>query len=65
MHVRVDAAGKGQIILAVENLLRLPDRELGCEAADLAAVDADIESVDRGLVGADNAGILDDEIEQF
>ena len=65
MHVRIDAAGKGQMVLAVEDLLRLPGRELGRETADLAVLDADVEAIDRGLVGTDDASILDDEIEQF
>ena len=53
------------MVLAVENLLRIPGRKLGRETADLAAPDADVEAINGGLVGADNAGILDDEIEQF
>src|ERR1700683_3443089 len=65
MHVSIDATGKGQMVLAVENLLRLPGRELRREAADLAALDADVEAIDGGLVGADDTGILNDEIEQF
>ena len=65
MHVSIDAAGKGQMVLAVENLLRLPGRELRRKTADLAALDADVEAIDRGLVGTDDADILDDEIEQF
>ena len=65
MHVRVDAAGKGQIILAVEDLLSLPSRKLRRETADLAVLDADVEAIDGGLVGTDDANILDDEIEQF
>src|SRR5580700_321981 len=65
MHVCVDASRKSQVILAVENLLRLLGSKLGREAADLAALDADVEAVDGGLVGTHDADILDDEIEQF
>src|SRR5580692_9680675 len=65
MHVRVDAAGKGEMVLAVKDLLRVPGRELGRETADLAALDADVETIDGGLVGTNDADILDDEIEQF
>src|SRR5580692_11772700 len=65
MHVRVDAAGKGQIVLAVENLLRLLYRKLGRETADLAALDADVEAIDGSLFGTHDASVLDDDIEQF
>ena len=65
MHVRIDAARERQPVLGVEDLLRLPGLDVGRKPRDLSVLDRDIEAVDRRLVRADDAGVLDDGIENF
>src|ERR1700730_6255934 len=63
MHVRIHAARKRQIVLAVEDLFRLLTLDLGRKPADLTALDSDVETIDGSLVGPHHAGIFYDEIE--
>src|SRR6187401_3530490 len=65
MHVRIDAARERQPVLGIEDLLRLAGLDVGRKPRDLSVLDRDIEAVDRRLVGADDAGVLDDGVENL
>src|SRR5262249_57375354 len=62
MHVSVDATRERQKILGVEHLLGLLCRDIGDKARDLAILDRDVETIDRRLVGAHHAGVLDHKV---
>src|SRR5262252_6673900 len=65
MHVSIDATRERQEILGVEHLLRLLCRDIGGKARDLSILDRDVETIDRRLVGAHHAGVLDYEVERL
>jgi hypothetical protein len=62
MHMGIDAAGKRQIILGVENLLALLGADVRGNPIDLAIPDRDVEAIDRRLVRPHDAGILDHKV---
>src|SRR5262245_23347135 len=65
MHMGIDAAGKRQLVPGVENLLRLLGADIRGNLADLTVLDRDVEAIDRRLVRAYGAGILDHEVKRL
>jgi hypothetical protein len=65
MHVRIDAAGEGQLPFGIEHLVGIFGMDFRREPRHLAVLDADVETVHPGLVRSDDAGVLDDQIERF
>jgi hypothetical protein len=65
MHVSIDAAGKSEIVLAVEDLFRLLCLKLGGETADFAVANANVETIDSSLIRPYDAHILYDQVEHF
>ena len=63
MHVRVNTARETEQVFTVNDLLGLIGADLGREPRKLAVLDADVEQIDRGLIGAHDTDIFDDEIE--
>ena len=63
MHVRIDAARERQPVLGVENGFRPVGLDIGSELGDLAVLDRNIEAIDRRLIGANHAGVLDHDVE--
>src|SRR5579885_1300802 len=63
--MRVDASGECKTILGVENVLRALRLNFRCQLGDLPVFDRNIETIDGGLVRADDAGILDHNVERF
>ena len=64
MGVSVYDAGKGQQPPAVEHAARLARRDVRSDDREPPVLDAEIEPLDRGLPGPDDAHVLDDEIER-
>ena len=62
MHVGIDAARESQQPFGIEHLVRILGADFRREPRHLAVLDADVETVDAGLVRPHDAGILDDEI---
>ena len=65
MHVRVDAARERQQPFGVEHLVGILGADFRRKPRHLAVLDADIEAVHAGLVRPHDAGVLNDEIEDF
>ena len=65
MHMGIDAAGKRQIVLGVENLLALLGADVRGDPIDLAVPDRDVEAIDRRLVRPHDAGILDHKVKRL
>ncbi len=62
MHVGIDAAGEGEEVLGVEDLVGLVRAQLRREPRDASVLDRDVEAIDRRLVRAHHARILDHEV---
>src|SRR5579871_591926 len=65
MHVGVDTAREGEMVPAIESLSGLIGLQVGCELADLAVLDADIEAVDRCFFWTHDTDIFDYKVEWF
>jgi hypothetical protein len=63
MHVRIDTARECQTIFCIEDNLCALGLNVGSELSDLSIFDHNIEAIDRRLVGANHAGVLDHEVE--
>jgi hypothetical protein len=61
----IDAAGKRQIILGVENLLALLGADVRGNPIDLAVPNRDVEAIDRRLVRPHDACILDHKVKRL
>ena len=59
VHVRIDAARKGQKALRVEYFGGIVCPDFRRQLRDFAVLDADIEAVDAALVRPHHAGVLD------
>jgi hypothetical protein len=60
MHVRVDKSRKRKPALAIVDLGRYRDIEVGPDAGNLATADADVGIYDGVSLRPDNSYILDD-----
>ena len=65
MHMRVDAAGKGQQPFGVEHFGGVLGADVRRKPDHLAVLDGDVEAIHAGVVRTHHARILDDEIEDF
>ena len=65
MHVRIDATWKCETIFGVEHILGLLGLNFRRKSDNLSILDRDIETIDRRLVRANDASILDDGIENL
>ena len=65
MHVRIDAARKGELALGVEHFIGVFGADFRRQTGHLAVLDRNIEAVHTGCVRTHHARILDDEIERL
>jgi len=63
--VRIDASRKCKTVLRIKHFLGLVSLNFRREPGDLSVLDRNIEAIDRRLVRANDAGILDDGVENF
>jgi hypothetical protein len=65
MHMGVDTPREREAVLRIEDLFGLLGLDVRPKPGDLSIRDRNIEAIDRRLVRANHAGILDDGIENL